>query len=114
DDLLGALGDPAATGKPAGDDLRDGKATVLLAIASDRAGAAGQRLLAKVGAAAITEADVGALQSLLIEPGAVDAVEAEIASLVGQAEAALDRCDLPGPAHDELVGLCHLAAWRER
>ena len=31
DDLLGVFGDPGATGKPAGDDLREGKRTVLLA-----------------------------------------------------------------------------------
>src|SRR5204863_2714672 len=33
DDLLGVYGDPARTGKPAGDDLREGKRTVLIALA---------------------------------------------------------------------------------
>ena len=37
DDLLGVFGDPATTGKPAGDDLREGKRTVLVATAMDRA-----------------------------------------------------------------------------
>ena len=33
DDVLGVFGDPAQTGKPASDDLREGKRTVLVAIA---------------------------------------------------------------------------------
>ena len=37
DDLLGVYGDPAATGKPAGDDLVEGKRTVLVALALDGA-----------------------------------------------------------------------------
>ena len=37
DDLLGVFGDPEATGKPAGDDLREGKRTVLVAHALDAA-----------------------------------------------------------------------------
>ena len=37
DDQLGVFGDPAVTGKPAGDDLREGKRTELLALALQRA-----------------------------------------------------------------------------
>ncbi len=38
DDLLGVFGDPEVTGKPAGDDLVEGKRTVLVALALDGAG----------------------------------------------------------------------------
>ncbi|MDQ0983373.1 geranylgeranyl pyrophosphate synthase [Streptomyces sp. V2I9] len=41
DDLLGVFGDPVATGKPSGDDIREGKSTYLLAVARSRADAAG-------------------------------------------------------------------------
>jgi geranylgeranyl diphosphate synthase type I len=36
DDMLGVFGDEAETGKPAGDDLREGKRTVLVAMARRR------------------------------------------------------------------------------
>ena len=36
DDVLGVFGDPATTGKPAGDDLREGKRTVLVAVTLER------------------------------------------------------------------------------
>lgn len=48
DDDLGVFGDPARTGKPAGDDLREGKRTVLLALAWGRTDEAGRELLGRV------------------------------------------------------------------
>ena len=45
DEVLGVWGDPAVTGKPAGDDLRTGKPTVLLSVAVERLdGAAAEAL----------------------------------------------------------------------
>jgi len=114
DDLLGVLGDPARTGKPVGDDLREGKPTLLLALTTERAGAAERRLLARVGADDLTDDELDALRSLVVRTGAAGAVEHEIAALVDEAIGALDRCTLAAPAHDALERLCGLVAWREQ
>jgi geranylgeranyl diphosphate synthase type I len=45
DDLLGVFGDPLTTGKPAGDDLREGKRTALVAFAYDRGDFATKKLI---------------------------------------------------------------------
>src|ERR687884_1070665 len=45
DDVLGVFGDPGRTGKPAGDDLREGKRTFLVAAAYEAAGASAAAVL---------------------------------------------------------------------
>ena len=75
DDLLGVFGDPAVTGKPVGDDLREGKLTPLLAAATDLATGAQADLLARAGSPDLGADEIAALQDLLVELGAVDEVE---------------------------------------
>src|SRR5215217_2131653 len=82
DDLLGVFGDPAVTGKPAGDDLREGKRTLLVALALERAGAGeGAVVSAALGDPELTAADVDQVRDVLVSVGAVDAVEKRIAEL---------------------------------
>ncbi|MCQ4610974.1 polyprenyl synthetase family protein [Corynebacterium sp. CCUG 51687] len=84
DDILGVFGEPEVTGKPAGDDIREGKRTVLFATAlanldaSDPAAA--QRLRDGIGVAASPE-ELSELAELIQESGAVEAVEARIGRL---------------------------------
>ena len=90
DDLLGVFGDPAATGKPAGDDLREGKRTVLVAHALAGADDAGRELVeSRLGDPDLDADTVDALRSVIVASGAVDAVEADIARLAGTARMAL-------------------------
>lgn len=91
DDLLGAFGDPQVTGKPSGDDLRQGKYTLLLAFAKrnrDRVDNPG--LLDKVGQSELTEAELAALQRLLVRLGARDYVARTCAELGQQAVGAIE------------------------
>lgn len=105
DDLLGALGDPEVTGKPVGDDLREGKPTPLLARAVRRADAAQRELLARVGRADLTEAEVVGIQEALVASGAVAEVEALIVERRDAAIAAITTLGLSTTAVDELVAL---------
>jgi geranylgeranyl diphosphate synthase type I len=95
DDLLGVFGDPEVTGKPVGDDLRDGKPTLLAALA--RAGADPEQARffdARFGAADLSLQDAGRLAALIDATGAREEVERTIAALVAEAHAALDRLDV--------------------
>jgi geranylgeranyl diphosphate synthase type I len=88
DDVLGVFGDPAVTGKPAGDDLREGKRTVLVARTHELADAAGRTLLTE---ALGTPGAAAALTELIRSSGALEAVEADISRLEAEADAAIDR-----------------------
>ncbi|WP_300344912.1 polyprenyl synthetase family protein [Nesterenkonia sp.] len=82
DDLLGVFGDPAQTGKPVGDDLREGKRTELIAYGLFRAPAdQSQQLASLLGRADLTEQQVAAARRILTDSGAVRAVEESIAQL---------------------------------
>ena len=114
DDLLGVWGDPHATGKPAGDDLINGKPTVILALADERLQGSARRLLRRVGTPELSPADVTLLQTALAEQGVVEAVEARISEHVRAAGAALDRTELDAAGVAGLTGMAHLVAWRDR
>lgn len=109
-DLLGVFGDPVATGKPQGDDLREGKQTWLVHLtrswAAQRRDAVALALLGRLGRTELALADAAAIRSLMIESSAVDTVEARIAECLDDAVAALDQLDL---AADATAGLAALA-----
>ncbi|WP_246852784.1 polyprenyl synthetase family protein [Naasia sp. SYSU D00948] len=90
DDLLGVFGDPAVTGKPAGDDLAEGKRTVLIAIARSLMPSGSRRLLDELlGDPDLSPDQVALLQRTIRESGAVDRVEEMIEDNASRARAAL-------------------------
>ena len=115
DDLLGVFGDPLVTGKPAGDDLREGKLTLLVALARrhpDRTAAAAVE--GTLGDPDLDAARVDAARDALVSMGVVDAVERHIDDLTGTALAALETVDLAEPATGRLVDLAAKATRRTR
>ncbi|MEK9664404.1 MAG: polyprenyl synthetase family protein [Candidatus Nanopelagicales bacterium] len=113
DDVLGVFGDPAETGKPAGDDLREGKRTVLVATALDRATAAqAERLRQHLGDPSLDADGVALLREIIADTGALDHAERLITELTDQALIALDAVDLVDPTHQILTQLAYAATRR--
>jgi len=106
DDVLGVFGDPALTGKPAGDDLREGKRTALVAMAletADRAQAAVVRR--HLGDPHLTPDGVTALRTVLRDTGALDRVERLIEQKTGDALTALHAAPVEDDARAVLEEL---------
>ncbi|AKH84867.1 geranylgeranyl pyrophosphate synthase [Streptomyces sp. CNQ-509] len=112
DDLLGAFGDPALTGKPADDDLRSRKLTYLLAVAVRLADATGDH---QAAAALAPDADPGSgkavrqVRSALRRIGARDLVEAKIEELAGLSLVHFDRSGAPPAPRHEFAALVERA-----
>jgi geranylgeranyl diphosphate synthase type I len=114
DDILGVFGDATVTGKPVGDDLREGKLTPLVAAAAARATRPAARLLDRLGDPDLEDADIAAIQEVLIDTGAVDDVESRIERLVDRALDALSVAPLAPEARFALEELGTFVAWRNR
>jgi geranylgeranyl diphosphate synthase type I len=114
DDLLGVFGDPAATGKPVGEDLREGKPTVLFAAAVELADAPSARILERYGAPDLDDQEIEVLQEVLVGTGAVGSVERAIDQLVGRALDALAQASLAAEALTALAELAEFVAGRDR
>ena len=113
DDVLGVYGDPAETGKPAGDDLREGKRTALVAMALERAGEAQAALVRRhLGDPHLDDEGVAALRGVLAETGALARTEALIAELTEQAFAALATAPVTDEARQVLGELAVAATAR--
>jgi geranylgeranyl diphosphate synthase, type I len=114
DDVLGVFGDPAVTGKPAGDDLREGKRTVLVTRAYARANEQGQAIIRSTfGNSQMSDDDVRSLQSVIRNSGALDSVEQDIHRLAGRANDALTKTILTQRGREMLAALATAAIARD-
>jgi len=113
DDVLGVFGDPAETGKPAGDDLREGKRTMLIA----RTLAAANPAQADVVRSHLGDPDLDAegvsrLRQVIAETGALVECEEMIKRYVEEALQALDEAPVTEEARRALADLAVLATSR--
>jgi geranylgeranyl diphosphate synthase, type I len=113
DDVLGVFGDPALTGKPAGDDLREGKHTLLTALAMEKADAGQAEVLrAGLGTRDLGDDGIEAVREVIVATGALDEVEARIVQRAAEARAALASPAVSEPARAALAGLVAAATDR--
>ena len=106
DDLLGVFGDADVTGKPSGDDLREGKRTVLIALTRQAIPAGARATLDELlGDPDLTPEQIRTMQLTIRASGAVDTVEQMIADNVERAIAALDAAPLGATAKAQLRDL---------
>jgi geranylgeranyl pyrophosphate synthase len=67
-----------------------------------------------VGASELSDADVAAIQEVLVATGALAELEIEIEQLAAEAVRALPAAGLSAEAEQALTDLAHYVAWREK
>jgi geranylgeranyl diphosphate synthase type I len=112
DDLLGVFGDPEVTGKPAGDDLSEGKRTVLVALALAGSSAQDAKTLDDGLGQPLDGREVAELQRVIERSGAHAEVERRIEELTGRSLAAVDAAELSDEARGTLRELAQAATQR--
>lgn len=113
DDLLGVFGDSEVTGKPSGDDLVEGKRTVLIALARAALPPGARRSLDELlGDPDLSADQIRLLQATIRGSGAVDRVELMITDNVRKATAALAAAPLSLAARSELTRLAEAVSNR--
>ncbi|MEY4176148.1 MAG: geranylgeranyl pyrophosphate synthase, partial [Actinomycetota bacterium] len=113
DDVMGAFGDEALTGKPVGGDLREGKPTPLLARAYERATTEQLAVLGLVGTTTLSDDDVARVQQVIVDTGALADLEATISRLTDEAVAAIEVAPITSAARHELVALAAYVSQRQ-
>ena len=113
DDVMGAFGDAAITGKPVGGDLREGKPTPLMARATEAATPAQAEVLRLVGTTDLSDVDVARVQQAIVDTGALADLESTIAALTTEAVQAIERAPITSEARAELVELAAYVSQRQ-
>lgn len=111
DDLLGVFGDPEVTGKPSGDDLREGKRTVLINSALSAGGPAAEELASMLGTELSAER-LARARAILEDAGAVEHVRADVDALTEKGLRALDAAELSPSGREALRALALRAVSR--
>jgi geranylgeranyl diphosphate synthase type I len=113
DDMLGIFGDPSVTGKPAGDDIREGKRTVLMAMTLERADqVTSAKIQSALGREDLSADEIEEIRELITRTGAVKVVEDLIDGLLSNALTAANSAGIAPSARELLIELASSAIRR--
>ncbi len=113
DDLLGVFGDPIVTGKPSGDDLREGKRTVLIALADEKFSESTRQAFKMLfGSPELDLHGVSLVQEMILSTGAKEKLESMIDELVERALIAADDESINEKAYPLMLELAKIATKR--
>lgn len=113
DDVLGVFGDSAVTGKPAGDDLREGKRTALVALTREGLDISARNLFDEMlGDPDLTAEQISFLQATIRASGALHRVESMIDDYASAADRALSGARLENSAVGDLRDLARASTTR--
>ena len=109
DDILGVFGDPSVTGKPAGDDLREGKRTVLVALTlealTERSPSMAESFEELLTSRELDTHQIAFMQKLIKDSGALEKTERMIVELGDRSLESLDTANLEESAKATLKAL---------
>lgn len=115
DDLLGVFGEPIVTGKPSGDDIREGKRTLLIALTLEMCNESERRLLERsLGEKTLANSQITDIQELISRCGAKDECERLIAELFDKAMANLEKSACRVEVKELLGEMAKAATQREK
>ncbi len=112
DDVLGVFGDPEETGKPAGDDLREGKRTVLIEMTFANANSSQLTKLEELFGKEVSAEEVSVLRDIVTETKALEHVENLIKTRLEQSMQAISMANITIPAKEALSELALAATSR--
>jgi geranylgeranyl diphosphate synthase type I len=106
DDILGVFGDPSVTGKPAGDDLREGKRTVLVALTrealTEKSPSMANSFEELLTSRELDAQQIAFMQKLIQESGALEKTERMITELADRSLDSLESSNLEETAKSAL------------
>ncbi len=114
DDILGSFGDRLVTGKPVGEDFREGKPTLLASIAMERvSGSDYEFFKERFGSPDLDAEEIQRFQAILSRTGARQRVELLVSRLGAEAIAALPASGLNKEASQGLTELAEYVIRRD-